>query len=280
MPILYLVATPIGNLEDITLRAIRVLREVGLIAAEDTRTTRKLLTAHGIRAKVTSYYKGNEARKMPQLLHALESQDVAVVSEAGTPGLSDPGYELVKGAIERGIPVVPLPGPSAVIAALVVSGLPTGQFLYLGFLPRHAGERRQLLEEVAREPRTIVAFESPHRLAQALQDMLAVLGDRRLAVCREMTKVFEEVFRGAISQAVAHFAEPRGEFTLVVAGASPLDHLPSTEDLRQRLLALRGAGIPPARAVSQAARELGVKRAEVYRMWVVLQEDDSAADRG
>jgi 16S rRNA (cytidine1402-2'-O)-methyltransferase len=217
VPTLYLVATPIGNLEDVTLRALRVLKEVGIIAAEDTRTTRKLLAAHGISARVTSYYEGNKDRKTPQLLQALEHHDVAVVSEAGMPGLSDPGYELVQAAIERGIPVAPVPGASAVVAALVVSGLPTDQFVYLGFLPRKAGERRRLLEGVAQEPRTLVAFEAPHRVRRAFQDIEAILGDRRIAVCRELTKVYEEVFRGTGTQALDHFKEPRGEFTLVMA---------------------------------------------------------------
>ena len=272
MPTLYLVATPIGNLEDVTLRALRVLKEVGLIAAEDTRTTRKLLAAHGISAKVTSYYEGNKDRKTPQLLQALERHDVAVVSEAGMPGLSDPGYELVQAAIERGIPVAPVPGASAVIAALVVSGLPTDQFVYLGFLPRRAGERRRLLQEEAQERRTLVAFEAPHRVRRAFQDIEAALGDRRIAVCRELTKVYEEVFRGTVTEALEHFTEPRGEFTLVMEGARPSPPSADDGEVQRQLMALRKAGVPPGRAVSQVAKTLGVERARVYGLWVGLAD--------
>ena len=273
MPTLYLVATPIGNMEDVTLRALRVLREVDLIAAEDTRTTKKLLSVHGISARVTSYYEGNKERKTPLLLKALQKQDVALVSEAGMPGLSDPGYELVQGAIEQGIAVVPIPGPSAVTTALVVSGLPTDQFLYLGFLPRRAQQRRRFLQKVAGTPYTLVAFEAPHRLLQSLQGMLATLGDRRVAVCRELTKAFEEVFRGTLSQALDHFQEPRGEFTLVVAGALAPDEPPSLKEVRRRLEALRAEGVSPSRAVSRVARELGAKRAQVYEAWVGMKDD-------
>ncbi|MSQ40904.1 MAG: 16S rRNA (cytidine(1402)-2'-O)-methyltransferase [Dehalococcoidia bacterium] len=279
MPTLYLVATPIGNLEDITLRALRVLKEVGLIAAEDTRTTRKLLAAHGISTKVTSYYEGNKDRKTPQLLQALERHDLAIVSEAGTPGLSDPGYELVQAAIERGITVVPVPGASAVVAALVVSGLPTDQFVYLGFLPRKAGERRRLLEEVAQVRRTLVAFEAPHRVRRAFQDMAAILGDRRIAVCRELTKVYEEMFRGSVSEALDHFNEPRGEFTLVVEGAHPSPPSAGDEEVQRQLMALRKAGVPPGRAVSQVAKILGVDRARVYQAWVELAGSTPKARR-
>ena len=215
---LYVIATPIGNLEDISLRALRLLREVGLIAAEDTRTTRHLLNAHNIRTPLTSYHEHNKRTKLGYLLACLESEDVALVSEAGTPGLSDPGYELISEAIEKGITVVPIPGASAVISALVVSGLPTDQFVYLGFLPRRKGKRRTLLSSIADESRTIVAFESPHRLRETLSDIQETLGDRRLAICRELTKFYEEVFRGKVSQAIEHFIAPKGEFTLVIEG--------------------------------------------------------------
>jgi len=218
MPVLYVIATPIGNLEDISLRALRLLREVKLIAAEDTRTTRHLLNAHNIRTPLTSYHEHSKKAKLDYLLNYLEKEDLALVSEAGTPGLSDPGYELIVAAIEHGISVVPIPGASAVITALVVSGLPTDQFLYLGFLPRRKGQRQRLLSSIVDEPRTIVAFETPHRLREALSDIEEILGNRRLSVCRELTKVHEEIFRGRVSQAREHFAEPRGEFTLVIEG--------------------------------------------------------------
>lgn len=218
MSILYVVATPIGNLEDISLRALRVLREVKLIAAEDTRKTRRLLNAYNIETPLTSYHEHSKRAKLDYLLGYLEKEDLALVSEAGTPGLSDPGYDLVVAAIEGGMSVVPVPGPSAMITALVVSGLPTDQFVYVGFLPRRKGQRQRLLSSVSDEPRTIVAFETPHRLRGALTDIEEILGDRRVSICRELTKVHEEVFRGRVSQAREHFAEPRGEFSLVIEG--------------------------------------------------------------
>ena len=218
MPVLYVIATPIGNLEDISLRALRLLQEVKLIAAEDTRTTRRLLNAYNIKTPLISYHEHSKRAKLDYLLDYLEREDLALVSEAGMPGLSDPGYELIVAAIERGISVVPIPGASAVITALVVSGLPTDQFLYVGFLPRRKGQRQRLLNSIVDEPRTIVAFETPHRLREALSDIEEILGNRRLSVCRELTKVHEEIFRGRVSQAREHFAEPRGEFSLVIEG--------------------------------------------------------------
>jgi len=218
MPVLYVIATPIGNLEDISLRALRLLQEVKLIAAEDTRTTRHLLNAHNIKTPLTSYHEYSKKAKLDYLLNYLEKEDLALVSEAGMPGLSDPGYKLIVAAIEHGIPVVPIPGASAVITALVVSGLPTDQFIYLGFLPRRKGQRQRLLSSIVDEPRTIVAFETPHRLREALIDIEEILGNRRLSVCRELTKIHEEIFRGRVSQAREHFVEPKGEFTLVIEG--------------------------------------------------------------
>ena len=215
---LYVIATPIGNLEDISLRALRLLQEVKLIAAEDTRTTRHLLSAHDIRTPLTSYHEHSKRAKLDYLLNYLEREDLALVSEAGMPGLSDPGYDLIVAAIERGVSVVPVPGASAVITALAISGLPTDQFLYIGFLPRRKGQRQRILSSIMEERRTIVAFETPRRFSEALQDMEEILGDRRISVCRELTKVHEEVFRGRVSQAREYFIEPRGEFTLVVEG--------------------------------------------------------------
>jgi len=219
---LYVVATPIGNLEDITLRALRVLGEVQLIAAEDTRTARKLLNRYDIKTRLTSYYEHNKENKMPVLLEMLEEQDIALISEAGMPGISDPGYELIKGAIGKGYQVVVLPGPSAVTTAVAASGLPADQFIYLGFLPRKKGEKRRLLGSVSSEPRTIVCFESPHRVGDSLSAMLETLGDRNIAVCREMTKLHEEVYRGLLSMAAKHFQKPRGEFTIVIQGTGNL----------------------------------------------------------
>lgn len=220
MGTLYLVGTPIGNLEDISLRAIRTLREVALIAAEDTRRTRVLLKRYEIDTPLTSYYEHNKLTKLEYILSLLQAQDVALVSEAGMPGISDPGYELVRAAIAREITVVPIPGPSAIVAALAASGLPTDQFTYLGFLPRKSGERRRRLASVASETRSIIAFESPHRLLACLADILETLGDRPMAVGRELTKLHEEFVRGTVSQVQAHFTAhaPRGEFTLVISG--------------------------------------------------------------
>ncbi|MEW6033503.1 MAG: 16S rRNA (cytidine(1402)-2'-O)-methyltransferase [Chloroflexota bacterium] len=267
MGALYVVATPIGNLEDITLRALRVLGQVGLIAAEDTRRTRRLLSVHGIRTPVTSYHEHNKRTKLKYLLRRLGEGDVALVSEAGMPGLSDPGYELIASAIATGTEVVPVPGPSVVLTALVVSGLPTSQFTFLGFLPRRQGERRRLLSSVAGEGRTLVAFEAPHRLEGSLQDVLSVLTDRRIAVCREMTKVHEEVFRGTVSGALQHFTEPRGEFTLVIEGA------PTGEghgqcagiELEQEVLGLCRQGMRLKEAVEQVAVRAGVSKRVLYQ---------------
>ena len=267
MPVLYVVATPIGNLEDVTLRALRVLREVSLIAAEDTRTTRKLLSHHGIRARLLSYNEHNKAARIPRLLAALKEGDVALVSEGGTPAISDPGLDLVAAAVEAGFAVTPIPGPSAVTAALAVSGLPTRQFTYLGFLPRRSGERRRLLASLRYDPRTVLAFESPHRLRRSLEDLRREWGDRRLAVCRELTKAFEEVFRGRISEALERFAEPRGEFTLVVEGATDAPP-PPLEEARRDLLRRREAGETARRAVPEVTKRYGLPRREVYRMWL------------
>ncbi len=221
MGTLYLVGTPIGNLEDASYRAVRILGEVSLIAAEDTRRTRILLQHYGLNTPLTSYYEHNKLTKLEHLLDRLEEQDIALVSEAGMPGISDPGFELVRAAIQRDIAVVPVPGPSAIVVALAASGLPTDQFTYLGFLPRKSGDRRRRLASVAAATRTIIAYESPHRLLACLADILEVLGDRPLAVGRELTKLHEEFVRGPVSEVQTHFTAhpPRGEFTLVIGGA-------------------------------------------------------------
>lgn len=217
-----MVATPIGNLEDITLRALRVLGEVALIAAEDTRTARKLLNRYNINTRLASYFEHNKRGRMPWLLEKLEEDDIALISEAGMPGISDPGYELIKGAVERGIKVEVIPGASALTVALAASGLPIDQFVYLGFLPRRKGEKRNLLLSVCQEPRTMVCFESPYRIKDSLQTMLEVLGDRRVAICRELTKLHEEVYRESLSKAIAYFKQPRGEFTIVIQGTGEI----------------------------------------------------------
>ena len=268
MPTLYIVATPIGNMEDISLRALRILSQVSLIAAEDTRKTRRLLAAYGIKTKLTSYHEHNTKTKLPYLLQRLQAQDVALVSEAGMPGISDPGYELVVAAIEQGIPIVPIPGASVLVTALAVSGLPSNQFVYLGFLPRRKGQRKRLLKQIAKEGRTILAFEAPHRLISTLEDILAVLGDRRLALCRELTKIHEEIFRGTLSQAIAHFAEPRGEFTLVIEGKGQKRR--PAEDFEDELRRLYQKGLSAKEAISQVAKATSASKKELYRLWLKL----------
>ena len=268
MGALYIVATPIGNLEDITLRSLRVLREVGLIAAEDTRTTRKLLNRYDIKVPLTSYHEHNRTRKIPLLLEALKTTDVALVSEAGMPVISDSGYELVAAAIEGDVQVIPVPGASAVTASLVASGLPSDEFLFLGFLPRRARERRRLLESIRTQTCTVVVFEAPHRFHESLQDALDVIGDRRIAVCRELTKLHEEVFRGTVSEAIAHFAEPRGEMTLVIAGAAAADLVKDLDGAREELRRLKGQEIKAKEAVGAVAAATGISKREVYKLWL------------
>jgi 16S rRNA (cytidine1402-2'-O)-methyltransferase len=270
---LYLVATPIGNLEDISARALRTLGQVRLIAAEDTRQTRKLLTHFKLRTPITSYFEHNKINKLREILSELAQGDVALVSDAGTPALNDPGFELVRAAIEAGYAVSPIPGPSAPLAALVASGLPTDTFLYLGYLPRKGADRRRMLSEVAHLPYTLVFLEAPHRLLASLEDLLHTLGDRQAAVARELTKLHEEIFRGALSAARLHFEdqEPRGEFTLVIGGRSqepePWDEEQLLDILRERL----AQGDSPSQIAGQVASQTGWPRREVYKMIMEIQ---------
>ena len=273
MSTLYVVATPIGNLEDITLRALRVLQEVSLIAAEDTRTTRKLLRRYSIKTPLVSYFEGNRSLRIPYLLERLQQSDVALVSEAGMPGIRDPGRELIQAVVREGVAVVPLPGPSVVTAALAVSGLPAEEFLFLGFLPSRRAQRRQALQRVAQQPYTLVVFEAPHRLRASLEDMVATLGaDRPVVVCRELTKLYEEVYRGTLPGAMAHFAQPRGEFTLIIAGAAQRK---TSEDIQpqellEALRLLKASGVPAKEAMAHMARQYGLPRRRVYQMWLEL----------
>lgn len=279
MSILYIVATPIGNLEDISQRALRVLREAALIAAEDTRVTRQLLNHYAIVTPLTTYtdaYERQKASRGQRVLEALDGgSDVALVSDAGTPGLSDPGYELVQAALAAGHDVLAIPGPSAIIAALVASGLPADRFTFVGFLPRKASERRSFLAGLAEEPGTWLAFETPHRLTDALADLLAVLGDRQIAVARELTKRFEQVWRGPTSQALAYFTAtpPRGEITLVVAGAGRRrdeQRWPESQ-VRVAIELLAGEGLAPSGIARVVARLAGWPRAEVYDLVLANQ---------
>jgi 16S rRNA (cytidine1402-2'-O)-methyltransferase len=219
--ILYIVSTPIGNLEDITLRALRILKEVQLIAAEDTRRTGLLLKHFGIHTLLTSYFQGNELKKMDSILSRLEQGDnVALVSDAGTPGISDPGFHLVQNAIQRQIPVVPIPGPSAVVTALSISGLPTDSYLFIGFLPHKLKRRTDILKQLESYRETVICYESPHRISESLKDILEVLGDREIVLARELTKTYEEVLRGRVSQILNQIEERKlkGEITLVISG--------------------------------------------------------------
>lgn len=274
MGTLYVVATPIGNLEDITARALRVLGEVSLVAAEDTRRTGQLLRHFNLphsADRLTSYFEHNKLNKLDAILARLATGDVALVSDGGTPNLSDPGYELVRAALAAGHPVVPVPGASALMAALVASGLPTDAFVYLGFLPRTEAERRQLLASVARERRTLVAYEAPHRLLDALATVEAVLGDRPAAVARELTKVHEEIYRGPVSAARAHFAskEVLGEITLVIGGA-PAEAADrwDTGRVRAEVAEMVAGGVKRKDAARMVADLSGWPQRDVYRLAV------------
>ena len=270
MPVLYIVSTPIGNLEDITLRALRVLGEVSLIAAEDTRVTRKLLSHYDIHTRLTSFNEHNQSARLPELLTTLQDDDVALVCDAGTPGVNDPGRALVQSASDEGIEVAAIPGASAVTSAVALSGLVEEAFLYLGFLPRKKGERNALLASLALEHRPAIAFESPRRLQRSLKDIRETIGDRKIAVCREMTKLHEEVFRGTVSEALEHFEQPRGEFTLVIEGAaSGKQDDAKAEDLALSLLdGLRAQGAGARHAVEHVTAVTGLSRRHVYRMWL------------
>ncbi len=268
---LFVVATPIGNLADITLRALRVLGEVDVVAAEDTRTTRKLLSHHGIGTTLVSYHDHNEAVRTPELLDRIKrGESVALVSEAGTPSISDPGYRLIRAAIAVGVAVEPVPGPSALLAAVVVSGLPSDSFVFEGFLPRRAGERKRRLEELATQRRTLVFFEAPHRLDKTLADMLEVLGDREVALCRELTKLHEEVRRGRLTELVAELQRKpvKGELVLVVEGAP--EAVGDVEAAVVEALDRIGSGESVREATRAVAEQRGVPRRALYDR--VLQE--------
>ena len=268
---LYVVATPIGNLEDMSLRAVRTLKEVELIAAEDTRKTRILLKQYDIKTPLTSYYEHSKQMKTAQLIDRLRNgDDIAIVSEAGMPGISDPGYELINAAIGEGIEVIPIPGPSALTSALVVSGLPADQFVYLGFLPRKKGERKKLLTSVADQPRTMVAFEAPHRIKSSLADIKGILGNRRIAVCRELTKTFEEVFRGSVSEAAGHFDEPKGEFTLVIEGRTAKEIKVDTDAIKKELAQFQAEGFKAREATVKISEKYGINRNQAYDIWLSL----------
>jgi len=269
MGILYLVATPIGNLEDMSPRAIRILREASLIAAEDTRHTGKLLKHFEIETPITSYFEHNKLDKLDFILEQLSSGDVALVSDAGSPAINDPGYELVRAALASNYDVRPVPGPSAPIAALTVSGLPTDSFLYLGYLPHKTSERHKRLQEVEGQPYTLVFLESPYRIVEALEDILPILGNRRICVGREMTKMFEEYWRGDVNGAVEYFrSQPaRGEFTLVIEGKTTDDDEKWTVERLQNAIELELRNEKSAKDISaDLAKQSGWKKKEVYAL--------------
>lgn len=268
MGTLFLVATPIGNLEDISLRALRVLGQARCIAAEDTRRAHKLLERYGIRTPLLRYDEHNKAGQTARILDELAAGDVALVSDAGTPAISDPGADLARAALSAGHVVTSIPGPSAVSAALAAAGFPADQFVFLGYLPRRAADRRRLLESLSGERRTLVAFEVPHRIRESLADLGSSLGpERPVAVARELTKLHEEWFRGTLGEARAHWqeAEPRGEFTLVVAGRAGTSAW-AAEAVRQELRRRLSLGSTPAEAARQVARAAGWPKRDVYRM--------------
>jgi len=272
---LYVVATPIGNLEDVTLRALRVLREVDLIAAEDTRRTRTLLGRHGIARPLTSYYDAVERARAPAIVARLQAgASVALVSDAGTPGIADPGYHLVRGALAAGVPVVPVPGPSALTALVSVAGFPAERFVFEGFLPSRPGPRAARLAALAHEPRALVFFEAARRLAPFLAAAEAALGDREAALARELTKRHEEILRGSLSELrerVARRASLRGEVTVLVAGAPEAEPARDVASIDEELRAGRAAGRGLRELAAEIARRTGMSRREVYRRGLALE---------
>lgn len=275
MGTLFLIATPIGNLEDISARALRLLASVRLIAAEDTRHTQKLLTHFEIHTPLVSYHEHNKLTRLDRILGALAESDVALVSDAGTPAINDPGYELVRAALEAGFEVSPVPGPSAPLAALVASGLPTDSFLYLGYLPRKTNERRTAIRAAASLPYTLIFLETPHRLLEALADLKAILGDRPAAVGRELTKLHEEIFRGTLSAAIAHFTDtpPRGELTLVVGGQTRTPQQWNADTLRHTVEDRLKTGAAPSRLAAELADESGWARRDIYQLILEITRD-------
>lgn len=276
MPILYIVGTPIGNLEDLTPRAARILSEVSLVAAEDTRVTRRLLSHLGIHPRTTSFHQHNWRDKLDGVLAELAEGDVALVTDAGMPGISDPGSELVVAASQAGFKVEVVPGPSAVTAALALSGFSGDAFQFLGFLPRRKKDRQVSLRQALSSAAPLVIFEAPHRLRVTLTDLEAVFADRPLAVCRELTKLYEEVFRGTAAQALEHFSSPRGEVVIVIQGrlAEDIeeheDEGDTDDELRRQLVELKQDGVRAKDAVAQVAETTGLAKNRVYQVWVEL----------
>ena len=274
MSTLFLVATPIGNLEDLSFRAVRILKEVPLIGAEDTRTSRTLLKHYQIETPLTSYHDHNKESKTQTLLDHLLENDLALISDAGTPGINDPGYFLLKAALEAGHQVIPVPGPSAPIAAISASGLPSDQFLYLGYLPRKSQARQKTLDQVEDLPWTLIFLETPHRLLKSLQDIEQVLGDREMAVARELTKLHEEIIRGSVSEVREHYSrkEPKGEITLVISGKLTGQAWPERQLLEEIQKKLKTSQISPSRLAKNLAKDSGWSRRDIYDLMQGFQD--------
>lgn len=274
---LYVVGTPIGNLEDITFRAVRILQTVDIIAAEDTRHTGKLLQHFQVKTPQVSYHEHNRTSRIPELLeHLSNGKAIALVSDAGMPGISDPGYELVKACIDAGIPVVPIPGASAAITALSAAGLPTDRFVFEGFLPAKSQQRQKHLESLQTESRTLIFYESPHRLRDTLQDLAEVWeSDRQIVLGRELTKLYEEFWRGTIAEAIAHYSqrEPQGEYTLVVAGIQLSQPQLTPEELKAELTQLISQGISRSQASRELAKVTSLPRRQLYQLALSLVLD-------
>jgi 16S rRNA (cytidine1402-2'-O)-methyltransferase len=274
---LYIVGTPIGNLEDMTFRAVETLRHVDLIAAEDTRHTGKLLQHFQITPPQISYHDHNRRSRIPELLHRLhQGSRIALVTDAGMPGISDPGYELVKACVEQGIQVVPIPGASAVVTALSAAGLSTDRFVFEGFLPTKGQERRDRLETLRAEPRTLVLYEAPHRLRQTLQDLSDSLGgDRAIVLARELTKLHEQFWRGNLADAIAYYSnrDPQGEFTVVIAGCEIAQPLLSESALKQELQHLLHQGLSRSQASRQLAQQTAMPRRQIYQLALTISDE-------
>ncbi len=268
MGTLYVVATPIGNLEDVSLRALRILGEASLVAAEDTRTAGVFLRHHGLHPRLISYTDHNKNERIPRVLQHLDASDAALVSDAGTPVISDPGVDLVAAAREAGHQVVAVPGPSAVIAALSVAGLRCHDFRFVGFLPRAVGELRRLLGDAAARPETLVAFEAPSRLRKSLAAIHDAMPHRRLAVCRELTKLHEETFLGTATEALEHFDEPRGEIVVVIEGGDVEAPTADTAEIDEELAEMKRLGLSRAQAQPLMLRRFGIGRRRFYELWV------------
>ena len=272
---LYVVATPIGNLEDVTLRALRILGEVGLIAAEDTRTAGIFLRHHGLKRPLISYNDHNMRERIPQILERLAETDVALVTDAGTPAISDPGVELAAAARAHGFEVVAIPGPAAPIAALSIAGLRTLSFRFVGFLPRTSGDLRRLLEDAANRPETLVAFEAPGRLRKSLAVIEEVLPERKIAICRELTKLHEETFVGTATEALAHFTQPRGEIVVLIEGSDGSAAASDDDEsgLADEIAAMKRAALTRVQATTLLSMRHQVSRRRLYELW--LQGDES-----